>query len=294
MPSRSEPLTPALLRDWGLPKTGGSKYSRGQVLVVGGARSTPGGAQLAALAALRAGAGRLSLAVAESVAVPLAVAIPESGVTALAETPSGSVRGDSAGVLADSLKSTDGLLVGPGLDDSEQTAALVDRLAKHLGDSTQVVLDAYAVGALATVASADMLSGRLVMTPNPGEAGHLLETEVGTRPGEIAEAALDIARRYGAVVTCQGVVADPEGTVWEAATGHTGLATSGSGDVLAGVVTGLVARGATPAQAACWGTHLHAAAGDRLAARIGPTGFLARELLDELPLVLTELTTPTG
>ena len=294
MPSRNEALTPALLRDWALPRTEGSKYSRGQVLVVGGARSTPGAAQLAALAALRAGAGRLSLAVAESVAVALAVAVPESGVTGLAETASGSVRGDSADALAGSVSSTDGLLVGPGLDDSEQTADLVDRLVKQLGEQTHVVLDAYAVGVLESVASADVLTGRLVLTPNPGEAGHLLGTEVGTSAEQLVEAALEIARRYGAVVSCQGIVADPDGGVWQTATGHTGLATSGSGDVLAGVVTGLLARGATPAQAACWGTHLHAAAGDRLAARIGPTGFLARELLDELPLVLTELTTPTG
>jgi NAD(P)H-hydrate repair Nnr-like enzyme with NAD(P)H-hydrate dehydratase domain len=72
-------------------------------------------------------------------------------------------------------------------------------------------------------------------------------------------------------------------------TGHPGLATAGGGDVLAGVVTGLLARGATPAQAACWATYLHAGAGDRLAARVGPVGFLARELVDEMPALLTEL-----
>ena len=94
MSSPSEPsvpavVTPALLRDWPLPAVGSSKYGRGQVLVVGGARGTPGAAMLAALASLRAGAGRLTLGVADSVAVAVAVALPESGVLGLPETATG-------------------------------------------------------------------------------------------------------------------------------------------------------------------------------------------------------------
>lgn len=90
-------------------------------------------------------------------------------------------------------------------------------------------------------------------------------------------------------MTCDNAIADMDGRQWLVSTGHVGLASSGSGDVLAGAVTGLLARGAGPGQAACWGTHLHASAGDRLAARVGPLGFLARELLDELPLELVQL-----
>ncbi len=153
------------------------------------------------------------------------------------------------------------------------------------------MLDAYALGGLAELGASEELSGRLVLTPNAGEAEMLLSAGLGSSPDDIAEATAEIARRYGAVVSCQGVISDPESHTWRISTGHGGLATSGSGDVLAGSVTGLLARGASPAQAACWATHLHAVAGDRLAVRVGPTGFLARELLDELPLVLTELTT---
>src|SRR4051794_41960972 len=86
MPSRTETLTPAVLRDWPLPAPGGSKYSRGQVVVVGGARSTPGAAMLAGVAALRVGAGRLTLAVARAASVQLAVAVPEAGGHRLPET----------------------------------------------------------------------------------------------------------------------------------------------------------------------------------------------------------------
>jgi len=291
MSSRSEVLTPALLRDWSLPKVGDSKYGRGDVLVIGGARATPGAALLAGLAALRMGAGRLSLCVAESVAVALAVALPEAGVTGVAETSTGAVSGGGVRALADSVASADALLIGPGLDDGDETAKLLDAVIGLLGADTTAVLDAYALGALAQLGGNDELSGRLVLTPNPGEARMLLDTEVGDSVEERAEAAVEIARRFGAVVSCQGVVADTDANTWLSSTGHGGLATSGSGDVLAGSVTGLVARGASLPQAACWATHLHAVAGDRLAARVGPTGFLARELLDELPVVLTELTT---
>jgi ADP-dependent NAD(P)H-hydrate dehydratase len=281
-------VTPALLRTWSLPATESSKYGRGQVLVVGGARGTPGAAMLAALASLRAGAGRLSLAVADSVAVAVAVALPESGVVGLPETASGSVRGDAAERIAESVASSDAVLVGPGLDDAEETAGLLRALAPHVADDAHVVLDAYALGVLPGLDDVvERLGGRLVLTPNTGEAERLLGREIGD--GELPDAVAEIARRYRAVVTCYGEVADPSGRRWQMSTGYAGLATSGSGDVMAGVVCGLLARGADPAQATCWGTHLHAAAGDRLAARIGPTGFLARELLDELPLVLAEL-----
>jgi len=283
-------VTPALLRDWPLPPTASSKYGRGQVLVVGGARSTPGAAMLAALASLRAGAGRLSLAVAESVAVALAVAIPESGVVGLPETATGSVRGEGADRLAGSLASSDAVLVGPGLDDADEAAALLRGLAPHVGEDTSVVLDAYALGVLPRLDDVvERLSGRLVLTPNTGEAERLLGRDIDS--ADLPDAVAEIARRYGAVVSCYGEVAAPDGRRWQMSTGYAGLATSGSGDVMAGALSGLLARGADLAQATCWGTHLHAAAGDRLAARIGPTGFLARELLDELPVVLAELDT---
>ena len=100
----------------------------------------------------------------------------------------------------------------------------------------------------------------------------------------------ELADKYQAVVSCQGVIAEPGGSLWEITTGHSGLGTSGSGDVLSGAIAGLRARGTTDAQAACWGTHLHAAAGDRLASRLGGLGYLARELSEELPPLMMELT----
>ncbi len=151
---------------------------------------------------------------------------------------------------------------------------------------TAVVLDAYALGVLVDLDDVrTALAGRWVLTPNREEALRLLGREVDDLEADI----LDIAKQYDAVVSCQGSVAAPDGQQWAITAGHGGLATSGSGDVLAGCVTGLLARGASHTQAACWATHLHAAAGDRLGARVGPLGFLGRELPGELPALLLEL-----
>ncbi|SEQ27408.1 NAD(P)H-hydrate dehydratase [Microlunatus flavus] len=279
-------LTPTLLREWSLPSVGDSKYSRGQVLVVGGAARTPGAAQLAGLAALRVGAGHLTLAVADAVATAMAVATPEAGVIGLPQDGKGSVTGEGVGLLEDDLGSADVVVIGPGLDDAELTADLLKGALPLLGDDTWLVLDAYALGVLPGMKDAVApFAGRLVLTPNSSEGGRLLGRDLDDLEADVPE----IARTYGAVVSCQTLVADPDGACWRTGAGQIGLATSGSGDVLAGAVAGLLARGTEPLQAVCWASHTHAAAGDRLAAAVGRLGFLASELLAELPRVLVEL-----
>lgn len=307
-PVRPEPVTPTLLRDWPLPGGGSGKDDRGSVLVIGGARITPGAALLAGVAALRSGAGRLTLAVAESVAVHLAVALPEAGVLRLPETASGTVKGSSAAaVLAAPVEAADAVLIGPGLDDKDEATALLRGLLKVPAGKKPpaIILDAFALGSLPELAGElGPWADRLILTPNVTEAGILL----GHDAGELGRDVPELAEKYGAVVSCQGVIARPSGaggrgdsetggadaggtraTLWEITTGHSGLGTSGSGDVLSGTIAGLRARGTTDAQAACWGTHLHAAAGDRLASRLGSLGYLARELTEELPPLMMEL-----
>jgi ADP-dependent NAD(P)H-hydrate dehydratase len=283
----AEVVTPALLRGWPLPPPGEDKGDRGSVLVVGGAARTPGAALLAGLAALRAGAGKLQLAVAEPVATAVAVAVPEALVLPLPVSAAGNIEPRAAADVRELAEKADVVCVGPGLDDADRSAALVTDLLGSLGDGTGVVLDAYALGALPGQEKlCAALGGRLVLTPNAAEAGLLLEEEP---PTDHRAAARRIAERYGAVVALRGTIASPDGRLFVDGAGQAGLGTSGSGDVLAGVVAGLLARGASPDQAAVWGAHLHATAGERLAARVGPLGYLARELLDETPRVLTEL-----
>jgi ADP-dependent NAD(P)H-hydrate dehydratase len=280
-----EPVTAEFLRGLPLPAPSGSKQSRGDVLVVGGARKTPGAVALTGLAALRVGAGRLTLAVAESAAVVLAVTLPEAGVLGLREGRSGTVLGASADTLADDA-SAECVVLGPGLDDPDETTELLRRTIPLLGERTVLLLDAFALGALGTHPDlAKPMAGRLLLTPNGTEAGFLL----GRDPGEAPADAAEIADRFGAVVSMSGLVAAPGGLLREVQAGGPALGTSGSGDVLAGAIAGLVARGAAPDVAATWGTALHSIAGDRLTERIGPLGLLARELIHELPRVLAEL-----
>jgi hydroxyethylthiazole kinase-like uncharacterized protein yjeF len=275
-------VSAARLRGWPLPEPSSSKRSRGQVLVVGGSPSTPGAVLLAGLAALRVGAGVLSLAVARSIAPTLAVAVPEASVAGLAEVDGG----EPDGTLAGALGGSGAVLVGPGLDAPEVTDQILRQVLDGLDDDAAVVLDAFALGVLAEYDDPS-LGARTVLTPNGAEAARLLHVDdVGD--DDAVGVAASIAGRYGAVVSFRSAVAAPDGRRWIVPTGHAGLGTSGSGDVLAGAAVGLLARGADPDQAACWATFLHATAGDRLAARVGRLGFLARELVDELPLVIVQ------
>jgi ADP-dependent NAD(P)H-hydrate dehydratase len=281
-----EVVTPRLLREWALPDPAGDKETRGTVLVVGGSRYTPGAVLLAGVAALRAGAGRLQLAVTATTAPALSIAVPEAKVVGLPETDSGSVAGDVPAHLLELAAEADVIAIGPGLDDVEETTELTRRVLDHAAEGTPVVLDAYALGALS--GHRDLLTGRsqrFVLTPNLQEAARLLDRETD----DLAADAAALAQRYGAVVTLFGHIAAPDGGAWCEESGDVGLGTSGSGDVRSGIVAGLLGRGADPAQAACWGTAVHAQAGRRLAPRYGRTGYLARELVDEVAATIATL-----
>ncbi len=290
-------LTPAVLRNWRLPVPEGGKAQRGSVLVIGGSRATPGAVLLAGTAALRAGAGVLQLAVAESTAAALSIAVPEARVVGLPETGSGSVSGrGSVAALAGMVAGATTILIGPGLDDIDETAALLRGVCGEAEHST-LVLDAYALGALSRDPELTATRDRpAVLTPNTTEAAILLDGPPGegdAGPGEVDDdldqVAVRITRKYGAVTSLHGHVAAPGGGLWCDGGGHAGLGTSGSGDVLAGIVAGLLARGAQPDQAACWAAHVHATAGQRLVPRHGRLGLLARELVDQIAATISEL-----
>ena len=284
MPSRSDVITPALLRDWALPVPTGGKEARGTVLVVGGSRFTPGAVLLAGVAALRAGAGVLQLAAAESTAPSLSIQVPEALVIGLPETDDGAVRGDPGDLLGGLVAEADVVAVGPGLKDIDATGELLRLVLDAAGRETALVLDAYALGALSH--APDLLGGsgrKVVLTPNLTEAQHLL----GRDPGDDLDAeAVELAGRYDAVVSLYGHIATPDGRAWREESGDAGLGTSGSGDVRSGLLAGLLSRGADPAQAACWAAFAHAVSGQRLVPRYGRIGFLARELLDEIPYTI--------
>ncbi|HEU4851858.1 MAG TPA: NAD(P)H-hydrate dehydratase [Telluria sp.] len=293
MPPRApETIDDALLLGWPLPQPDpdGDKEVRGHVLVLGGSREMPGSIILAATAAMRAGAGKLTIATGASVAQLVALAIPESRVISLPETPDGGVIPGAADLLDPLADRVDALLVGPGMQDESATALLVRALLPRLG-RTPVVLDACAMGIVSR--QQERFEVPVIVTPHAGEMAHLTDgdkREILADPDRFAMAA---AERWNAVVALKGartVIATPgDGRLWQHEGGNIGLATSGSGDTLAGIVAGLAARGASLAQAACWGVALHARAGERLAARFGVLGYLARDIPAEVPALMGEL-----
>ena len=274
------------------PDEGGDKEERGRVLVVGGGRETPGAVVLAGVAALRAGAGKLQVAVPRSTAPLVAASLPEARVFALPETRAGKPAAAAARHLERHAAEAQCVCVGPGMLEDEWAARAVEGLLRVCRD-VPVVLDA---GGLNCLAGARALlrehGGRAVLTPNAEQLADIYGEEKERIAREPLAAARRAAADFHAVVVLKGretFIAAPGGEVYVNRAGCVGLATSGSGDVLAGCVAGLVARGAAPLHAAAWGVHLHALAGERLAARVGPLGFLARELPDEIPRLLAAL-----
>ncbi len=271
--------------------SGTTKNSRGRVLAIGGARSVPGALRLVGEAALRAGCGKLQLATIASGAMTLGMLIPEAAVIPLPEDDDGEIGWD-AKLLEKAVADCDALVLGPGVSTKGVAEKLVRALVAQAPEKAAIVLDAQAVacaGALTEVVAP--FHGRLVLTPHEGEMASLTGKDMAEIKAEPARVACEVARRYGAVVALKGSqthIASPDGEVLHFPGGGTGLATGGSGDVLAGAIAGLLSRGATPLEATGWGVWLHGQAGRRMAARHGPIGFLARELPAEFPLLLPQ------
>ncbi|SOC53507.1 NAD(P)H-hydrate dehydratase [Ornithinimicrobium cerasi] len=286
-----EVVTPHLLRDWPLPDLQADKESRGRVLVVGGSRDTPGAVRLAVEAALRVGAGKVQVVTVRSAATALAVAMPEAMVRGVAEGEDGELTSEAVDVVARLAPECEAVLLGPGMGDPGTARELVAAMLAQI--DTSVVLDALGLAAVTDDDSClSHLAGRALLTPNVRELALTLGWETEKVVADPREAALRLAARTGVCVSGGGAVtwtAHPDGRSWRGSVGGPGLGTAGSGDVKAGVVAGLLGRGAEPAQAAVWGSHLHGSAGDRLTAELGATGFLARELSQKIPQVLAEL-----
>jgi ADP-dependent NAD(P)H-hydrate dehydratase len=290
-------LTPAQLRRLPLPALSDSddKEARGRVLLVGGCTENPGGLLLAAEAAMRAGAGKLQLATADSVAAAVAIAVPEARVFGFAAAASEGIDPGAAKKLAERANRVDALLIGPGLVDEDAAGRLAEGVLKRI-EKPAVVLDAGGLAALRRDRRAlAHLEGRAVLTPHAGEMAQLLEMARDEVEADPEAAARRAAEAFGAVVALKGsstIIVAPDGRAHRYTRGGVGLGTSGSGDVLAGIVVGLLARGADPLRAAAWGVFLHGEAGNALARRHGAVGFLAREIPAEVPRILHRASSP--
>ena len=290
----AEPDAIALDSDWlrahplPEPAVDADKNERGRVLAVGGCRSVPGGIRLTAEAALRAGAGKVRVATVESAAIALGVAMPEIAVFGLPEDAEGEIGADSGVVLSPLFEHIDAVIVGPAIGSEAAAGAIVDRLLKAADCQAPIVLDAAALTCLppARIRPLARRKHPVILTPHLGEMAGMLDCETDEIDADRPAAVRRAAKRFGAICVLKGsttLVATPEGELFAYAGGGVGLATGGSGDVMAGIAAGLAARGTEPLDATLWAVWLHGEAGRRCAEQLGPLGFLARELLLHVP-----------
>ncbi|MBL8755040.1 MAG: NAD(P)H-hydrate dehydratase [Planctomycetes bacterium] len=243
------------------------KGTFGTVLVVAGSRGMLGAAVLCATAALRGGAGLVRVMVPAALQPFVGVAVPCA--TSLPRSPA---------ALRAALANADAVVVGPGLGTAAATRAAVRAVLRHA--DVPVVLDADALNVLSPLRGPLRSRAPLVITPHPGEAARLLGCDAATVQRDRAAAAAALCARSGAVVVLKGAGTRVADGVREFvnATGNPGMATGGSGDVLAGLLAALLAQGMAPFDAARLAVHVHGRAGDRVARRLGERGLLASDL----------------
>jgi NAD(P)H-hydrate epimerase len=281
-------IEPAVLD--GLPRRGAdaTKFSSGTVVVVGGSAGLTGAPTMTAQAAQRSGAGYVIVAAPASAQPTLQVKLLEAMTRGLPEVE-GVLAGQSLEPAVGLLQRADAVVVGPGLGRVEVTGAFVRDLAARA--ELPLLLDADGLNAFAHGAIEE-LSGRTaptVLTPHAGELGRLLG--IGSPEVEAArlERAREAARRSGAVVVLKGddtIVALPDGRAAVAPGGAPGLATAGTGDVLAGLICALLAKGVEAERAACAGVLAHQRAGQLAAEPYGPDSVIASDVITALPAAL--------
>lgn len=248
----------------------------GRVLLIGGGESMPGAVCLASEAALRVGAGLVTVATYPGHAPALPMRVPEAIVVPLVKV----------GQLKELLKWATVILIGPGLGNSSWAQQIFKMLFKlNAEHKLPIIIDADGLNLLAQNPSHN---DNYILTPHPGEAARLLKTDVATIEADRYRAIKTLQERYGGAIILKGagtlVLGNDKPRV--CCLGNPGMASAGMGDVLAGVVVGLLAQGAKPEAAACLGTFLHSAAADLVAAEHGQRGILARDVLLKLPSVL--------
>lgn len=285
-------ISPESLARWPLPEPdeAADKNERGRILIVGGAPQMPGAIILAATAALRAGAGRLRIATTRSITTAIGLAMPEAYVVGLEETKTGSIHPNEAEKLAELANWAKAVVIGPGIVDEDNTLKLMQKLLPLINNPA-LLLDATSFVALyKDNGCLQKFGGNAVITPHAGEMASILNLDKDYIEENQLEVARQASQKLNAVVALKGhytyIAAPNKSEIYRNEFGNVGLAMSGSGDVLAGIIGGLLARGVEPQQAATWGVYAHAKAGDILAQKIGKVGYLARELLDEIPALL--------
>jgi len=259
----------------------------GRVLIVAGSRGMSGAACLAGVAALRGGAGLVRVATPQGVCSAVAAYEPSYLTYPLPEDHDGRLAAAALPELLDLAKANDVVAIGPGIGQSPMVSQTITSLLATLQKPT--ILDADGINALRGRSEPiDALGPRVVVTPHPGEFARLIGTDIETVQAHRTEVAVEFSRRHHNVTVLKGhgtVVTDGE-SIYVNRTGNPGMATGGTGDVLAGLIAAFTAQGLRPFDAAVLGVHLHGLAGDLAARELGQCALIASDLLRFLPLAI--------
>jgi NAD(P)H-hydrate epimerase len=258
----------------------GNKGKYGRVLIIGGSRGKTGAAAMAGQAALRAGAGLVTVATPQSVLPLVAVSMPELMTEPLQETGQGTIANQS---IVDLLRNKTVVAIGPGLGATIETAAFVRRVGSDCRG--QLVIDADGLNSLAGF-EGDL--GGAVLTPHPGEMARLIDKSIDHVVANRVDVATNFAKGRNAYVVLKGyrtVVATPDGSVYVNPTGNPGMATGGTGDILTGMISGILAQEhlGSFVERLCLAVYLHGLAGDLAAEELGEEAMTATDLLRFLP-----------
>jgi NAD(P)H-hydrate epimerase len=261
------------------------KGSTGHLLVIAGSTGKTGAASMTSMSALRAGAGLVTLGVAESLNSILEVQVLEAMTVPLPECRRG-VLGDSAlDAIRKELHGKRSLAIGPGLGQDVETKKLVRAIIQD--SEIPVVVDADGLNCMAgAVNILKKARSQIVLTPHPGEMARLLKTSAGDVQQDRITCAREFAVDNNVHVVLKGartVISHPDGRVFINPTGNAGMAAGGMGDVLTGLIAGLIAQGLPPEAACHTGVYLHGTAADSLVEEKGPYGYLASEVMNAIP-----------
>jgi NAD(P)H-hydrate epimerase len=263
----------------------------GHLLVIAGSPGKAGAAVMAARGALRSGAGLVTVAAPAGLVPIVQQQVCEAMCLPAAEGIDGTLGMGAEQEIGRAAARMTACAAGPGLSTHDETMRVVRTLVRDL--AVPMVVDADALNALA--GSPDALRkarAPRVVTPHPGEMARLLGTSADEVQRDRVGTAQRFAKAHGAVVVLKGagtVIATPEGTAFINTTGNPGMATGGTGDVLTGVIGGLLAQGCGPTEAACLGVHLHGLAGDLAAKEKGEAGLIAGDVIEKLPEAIQQI-----
>lgn len=273
------------------------KGSYGRVLVVAGSTGMTGAAALASEAALRVGAGLVTLATPKHLNPILEGLLPEVMTLPLPETEAGSLAVSATSAILEFAEKTKSVLaIGPGLSQHPETVSLVHQLIREnreQGLSLRMVIDADGLNALSQDRNIfSLLDRETVLTPHPGEMARLTGASVSTLEKDRIHTAQQFVSEHSLTLVFKGaptVSADANGDAWINSTGNPGMATGGMGDVLTGVIAGLMAQGIASETAAALGVYLHGLAGDIAAEALGRHGLIASDVLKAVPQAIASL-----